>query len=140
MFPEKSLDKMKNQEDVQVFTSLPPKVEGEAKCYLRMRISKVNWLGGQSSKEKLNDTKKPIKAVSISNKRSGANESPITMPLFVKCLWWGEESLGAMFRPEVLVNGLSTDHSSRPLQTIARYVVRSGPRQLSAYFNGKYIN
>lgn len=107
------------RQNVQVFTSLPPKVQGEIKCFLRLQISRINWLKG--------DTKK---------QQQQQGESSI----LARCVWWGEESSrGALFRPRLVYpNQPQTPqpNTSSSLQTIARYMIRSGPKQFNAYLNG----
>lgn len=54
--------------------------------------------------------------------------------IIARCIWWGEDnSNGAIFRPRVL--GSSTQDNKK-LQTTAKYMVRSGPKQFNAYLNG----
>jgi len=54
---------------VPVHTSLPPKVDGQLRCYLKLKVSHVTWLI--------------------------ANSPDIT---HVRVLWWGEDGPGTLFR------------------------------------------
>ncbi|XP_012990334.3 C2 domain-containing protein 3 isoform X2 [Esox lucius] len=63
--------KRKIQSDVPPSTSLPPLVEGQLRCFLRVTVSKVLWT-----------VPKP---------------PPTT---FVRLRWWGESSSGTHFRPQ----------------------------------------
>ncbi|XP_022100363.1 C2 domain-containing protein 3-like isoform X2 [Acanthaster planci] len=58
------------KEDVHATTSLPPSVEGQLRCFLRVCISKIVWLSA-----------KPPDAT------------------HVRLRWWGEISEGSIFRP-----------------------------------------
>ena len=123
---------MKSSEDVQVFTSLPPNVEGEIKFYLKLEIIKINLI---------QDTGKPKTADKQTSKYpSSVNESAIETNLIARCVWWGEEnSNGSIFRPKVLVNNKLNSgnlNGAHKIQTNAKYVVRSGHRQFTAYLNG----
>jgi len=54
---------------VQVHTSLPPKVDGQLRCYLKLKVSHIAWLI--------------------------PNSPDIT---HVRVYWWGEDSPGTLFR------------------------------------------
>ena len=56
-------------EDVVVYTGLPPKVEGQLRCYLKLSVNQLLWL--------------------IPNPPEVAH---------VRVQWWGEDSDGALFR------------------------------------------
>lgn len=56
-------------EDVPVFTSLPPKVDGQLRCCLKLKIPAIRWL--------------------VSNPPDEA---------VVRVVWWGEEGDGSLFR------------------------------------------
>lgn len=124
------------REDVQVFTSLPPKVDGEIKSYLVLQMTRINW-----SQDIQLTTTAPRTTTSIINRSSKPKPSDVQElqtaflnSLTARCLWWGEESAsGSIFRPRVTFNG--TLESSRKCQTTARYVVRSGLKQLASYLN-----
>ncbi|XP_071787350.1 C2 domain-containing protein 3-like [Asterias amurensis] len=58
------------KEDVHATTSLPPAVEGQLRCFLRVSVSKIVWL-----------TARP----------------PDTT--HVRLRWWGEITEGSLFRP-----------------------------------------
>lgn len=109
----------KSKEDVQVFTSLPPNVEGEIKFYLRFKILNIN----------LNDTT-ANKQNKTNNRHEIKNDN-----LIARCLWWGEEnSNGSIFRPKIQSKLFKTDTK---LQITALFMVRSGSKQFNAYLNGK---
>ncbi|KAL8593869.1 hypothetical protein ACOMHN_018081 [Nucella lapillus] len=59
----------KASEDVQATTGLPPKVDGQLRCFCKVSISQVLW----------------------------SKASPPTT--IVRLKWWGEEGEGALFRP-----------------------------------------
>ncbi len=125
---------------MQVFTSLPPNVEGDIKFHLKIEISKINLL--------LEDTSKLTepKSNSIKNKQISTNKQVCKQIIndskanvVAQCLWWGEEnSKGSIFRPKISINGISVANE-RKIQTTAKYVVRSGIRQFSAYLNGSLL-
>lgn len=135
--PEKPIRNQKSKEDVQVFTSLPPKVEGEIKCYLKLQISRINLV------------QEPVKTNQFipNNVRQNRNiksnlkdkNQPVDTKnnnLTARCIWWGEEdTIGAVFRPKIFGTNFLDNKVS---QTLARYMVRSGPKQFSAYLNGIY--
>ena len=56
-------------EDVQVQIGLPPKVEGQLRCFCRLTISQIRW--------------------------STSNYPDICS---VRVKWWGEDGVGASFR------------------------------------------
>ena len=56
-------------EDVAVSTSLPPKVDGQLRCHLRVSVSQILW--------------------------NVPNAPDFTQ---VRLLWWGEDGKGALFR------------------------------------------
>ena len=117
----------KSRDDVQVFTSLPPSVEGDIKFNLKLEITKINLII---------NSQKPTSGAKL-NKKSDIKAPELATNLIAQCVWWGEENTrGSIFRPRVLVNGDSIN-SERKIQTTARYVVRSGIRQFTAYLNGK---
>jgi hypothetical protein len=127
---------------VQVFTSLPPNVEGQIKFDLRLEISKINILADRPVRpedDKSARPKQPQQQVrfqkTVADLKPDLPESE--SHLIAECLWWGEEETkGSIFRPKILVNGASLN-SERKVQTTAKYVVRSGYKQFSAYLNGK---
>lgn len=116
---------LSSREDVQVFTSLPPKVQGDIKCFLRLQISRINWLK--------DERKKPAQQ----------QLTDVDSNVLARCVWWGEDpSRGSIFRPRLVYsnqqNALPPNSTSSPfLQTVARYMIRSGPKQFKAYLNGK---
>ena len=57
------------KEDVQVHTGLPPQVEGQLRCFLRLSIPQIVWV---------------------------SPSPPEVTHVSVKC--WGEDSDGALFR------------------------------------------
>jgi len=106
-----------------VFTSLPPNVEGDIKFYLRLKIANIN----------LNDnvSNQPVKLVNKKQKEQDTKAGN----LVAKCSWWGEENNnGSTFRPKIQSKSYKSESK---LQTLALYMVRSGPKQFSAYLNGK---
>lgn len=108
-----------SKEDVKVFTSLPPNVEGDIKFYLRLKILNINLVETNVAKlnEKSANKKLPLK----------------TDNLISRCLWWGEEnSAGSIFRPKIQSKYFKSEDK---LQTTAVYMVRSGAKQFSAYLN-----
>jgi hypothetical protein len=128
---KKTITKLK--EDVQVFTSLPPKVEGEIKCCLKMQISKINIIvsSAQNSSEnkvyKFKQNKENLVSKNLGN-------------YVIRCVWWGEENKnGALFRPKILNNNQHqhTQLETSKFQTVARYMIRCGPKQFNSYLNGK---
>ncbi len=133
---------VKSKEDVQVFTSLPPKVEGEIKYYLKLQITKINLSqlflqylqqNDSTSNNNNNNVKNSKNVKSIKSANANLNNEQI----LARCVWWGEESNGSLFRPKVLnYNDLNNKNFA---QTTARYVVRSGFKQFSAYLNGFII-
>ncbi|PIK47171.1 putative C2 domain-containing protein 3 isoform X4 [Apostichopus japonicus] len=58
------------REDVKASTSLPPSVDGQLRCFLRVTASKISWL-----------TTRPPDV------------------FFIRLKWWGEQSNGSIFRP-----------------------------------------
>ena len=54
---------------VQVHTSLPPKVDGQLRCYLKLKVSHIAWLI--------------------------PNSPDVT---HVRVCWWGEDGPGTLFR------------------------------------------
>lgn len=119
------------KQNVQVFTSLPPKVESDIKCYLKLQITKVVVL------------KDWWKKAPATNGRKLTGEVDAGQNLIARCLWWGEEnSRGALFRPKVVRSTTANSSSSSNahlLQTTARYMIRSGPKQFTAYLNGLFV-
>lgn len=124
-------EKSSSATNVRVFTSLPPKVEGEIKCCLRLQISRINLQ----------------KVDSTSTKKPSTNDTGNT--ILARCVWWGEDpSSGALFRPRTVYSSnasssnqqLSNNNntSNSTLQTVARYMIRSGPKQFNAYLNGTF--
>lgn len=107
-----------------MFTSLPPKVEGEIKCYLKLQITKLNLLNEPPiSDNKLLPNKKDKNLVKTKSDN-----------IIARCVWWGEENTnGSIFRPRVLG---SASQDAKKIQTTAKYMIRSGPKQFSAYLNG----
>jgi hypothetical protein len=112
IFLEKS--KSYNDDDVQVFTSLPPKVDGNLRSYLKFQITKINLLDNTL-------------IGSISN-------------YAIRVLWWGEDGAGSIFRPKIISNNKIINNNNNIIQCIAKYSVKSGPKQLAAYLTGKKIN
>ncbi|CAF0712537.1 unnamed protein product [Brachionus calyciflorus] len=131
---KKPLNSVKSKEDVQVFTSLPPKVEGEIKCYLKLQITKISFINETPTNDR------PLNVVNKQNKNTKITGREINLPnkikngnLIARCVWWGEENTtGAIFRPK-LIGSNSLDNKNT--QTTAKYMVRSGPKQFSAYLN-----
>ena len=114
-----------------MFTSLPPNVEGEIKFNFKLEISKIN-LKVDEAEDKKQLPKKNLKHVK--SKQTEQNNSN----LIAHVQWWGEDdSKGSIFRPRVLHNNKSQGND-RKIQTVAKYIVRSGMRQFSAYLNGKF--
>lgn len=97
-----------------MFTSLPPKVDGSLRSYLRFQINKINLIENN-------------------NKLTVAT----TNYAAVRVLWWGEDGTGSIFRPKIIVNNNKFDNTNRSIQSTARYSVKSGPKQLTAYLTGK---
>ncbi|KAK3100781.1 hypothetical protein FSP39_025242 [Pinctada imbricata] len=89
------------KEDVKVHTGLPPQVEGQLRCFVRLSVSQIMWLT-------------PV----------------VPQETHVRVKWWGETGDGALFRPVDMKKG-----NKGPTKTVARYPVRSGPRQFAAYLN-----
>ncbi|XP_071126216.1 C2 domain-containing protein 3-like [Mytilus edulis] len=87
------------KEDVQVHTGLPPQVEGQLRCFLRVSIPEIVWV---------------------------SPSPPVVTHVRVK--WWGEDGDGALFRP---LDVKQNDKASS--KTIARYPIRSGPKQFASY-------
>ena len=138
---------MRSKEDVQVFTSLPPKVDGDIKSYLRLRIPKINYIVQEApvidnveAKNKNasypNRQKFPLIKPSLNNDhQKGGHSLP---SILAKCVWWGEDtnSKGAIFRPKILdlsSNVATASGNNRKTQTTAKYMIRSGAKQFSAY-------
>ncbi|XP_070553573.1 C2 domain-containing protein 3-like [Ptychodera flava] len=63
------------REDVQASTSLPPGVDGQLRCFLRVSVSKILWM-----------VPKPPDVT------------------FVRLKWWGEQAEGTVFRPTDVKN------------------------------------
>jgi len=59
----------------QVHTSLPPKVDGQLRCYVKLRVSHIAWLI--------------------------ANSPDIT---HIRVHWWGEDGPGTLFRYHSSIN------------------------------------
>lgn len=67
--------------------------------------------------------------------------------LAVRIIWWGEDGVGSIFRPKIIINNTpstrvlntvkSNENLTRVIQTNAKYSVKSGPKQLTAYLTGK---
>ncbi|XP_071847987.1 C2 domain-containing protein 3-like isoform X2 [Apostichopus japonicus] len=66
----KKLRRKDGREDVKASTSLPPSVDGQLRCFLRVTASKISWL-----------TTRPPDV------------------FFIRLKWWGEQSNGSIFRP-----------------------------------------
>jgi hypothetical protein len=140
---------LKSKEDVQVFTSLPPKVDGDIKCYLRLKIPKINYIIQETiPNNNANNEQKSKKAPYPNREKYALIKPPIkeqplpALPsLLAKCVWWGEDqnSNGSIFRPKIFASSSSSDtlssKSNRKIQTSAKYMVRSGPKQFQAYLN-----
>ena len=94
---------------MQVFTSLPPKVDGNLRSYLKFQINKINLLD--------------IKLTLSTN-------------YAIRVLWWGEDGTGSIFRPKIVSNNKLVNDSNRLIQCVAKYSVKSGPKQLTAYLTG----
>jgi len=154
LFDLKKIEKMqknslKSKEDVQVFTSLPPKVDGDIKCYLRLKIPKINYIVQETMpSSNVNSEQKSKKAPYPNREKYALIKPPIkeqplpALPsLLAKCVWWGEDqnSNGSIFRPKIFTSSSSTDtlnsKTNRKIQTSAKYMVRSGPKQFQAYLN-----
>ncbi|XP_072039618.1 C2 domain-containing protein 3-like [Amphiura filiformis] len=89
------------KEDVKYSTSLPPAVEGQLRCFLRVSITKIDW--------------------------TIAKPPDIT---HVRLQWWGEATEGTVFRP------LDVKNPQKSMsRTTARFPVRCGPKQFTAYLN-----
>ena len=117
-----------------MFTSLPPKVEGDIKCFLKMQITKVNLINEseasvKNAKTNISSRARPHQA---STKENSEPESAVK--IIARCVWWGEDSASAIFRPKQV----GIEQNPKKLQTTAKYMVRSGPKQFSAYLNGEY--
>lgn len=135
LFTEKPVKSTKSKEDVQVFTSLPPKVEGEIKCYLKLQITKITFLIETPSNDRPPNVYKPNRNVKLAGKENSLPNKIKTGNVIARCFWWGEENTnGALFRPKIIG---SNSLDNKGLQTTAKYMVRSGPKQFSAYLNGK---
>ncbi len=112
---------------------MPPKVEGEIKYYLKFQITKINLSqlfiqqNDQTINNNANKNSKNIKSA----KQVNANIN--NEQILARCVWWGEESNGSLFRPRILNYN---DLNKNSAQTTAKYVVRSGSKQFSAYLNG----
>ena len=131
-----------SKENVAVFTSLPPKVEGIIRFTLRLHISRIIWLKDESK----SSSRQQRMSVHQRKKTNNGEESDDSLArvIVVRCVWWGEESSGSLFRPKVQLNPLtSTNKQPQPTrtqntlqqQTTAVYMVRSGAKQLAAYLN-----
>uniref|UniRef100_S4RAL3 C2 domain containing 3 centriole elongation regulator n=1 Tax=Petromyzon marinus TaxID=7757 RepID=S4RAL3_PETMA len=91
--------------EVTPATSLPPLVEGQPRCFLRIRVGALVWSAGGA----------------------GPRVSTVHAPL-VRLRWWGEGSGGTIFRPH-LAGG------TRSPQSFARFSVCCGPKQFSSYLS-----
>ena len=117
-----------------MFTSLPPKVEGDIKCFLKLQIIKVNLINesetsAKNAKTNISSRTRPQQASTKEN-----SEPEPAVKLIARCVWWGEDSTCAIFRPKQV----GIEQNPKKLQTTAKYMVRSGPKQFSAYLNGEY--
>ena len=56
-------------DEVQVGTSLPPSVDGQLRCFLRVTVTKILW---------------------------SMEAHPVDV--MIRLRWWGEESMGVLFR------------------------------------------
>lgn len=132
-FIEKPIKSQKSREDVQVFTSLPPKVEGEIKCYLKLQISRINLVDEPVKTNQSNNVRQNRNIKSNLKDKNQPNDTKNTN-LTARCIWWGEDdTIGAVFRPKIFGANVLDNKVS---QTLARYMVRSGPKQFAAYLNG----
>ena len=69
-------------EDVEVHTGLPPKVDGQLRCFCKVSINQVLW---------------------------SAASPPCTI---VRVKWWGEDGDGAVFRSEFVSSAFSGAYKS----------------------------
>jgi hypothetical protein len=88
---------LKSKEDVQVFTSLPPKVDGEIKCYLRFKIPKINYIIPETNQGSNQSNESKSKKAPYPNRekypliKPPIKDLPLpTLPsILAKCFWWG---------------------------------------------------
>ncbi|CAH1777586.1 unnamed protein product [Owenia fusiformis] len=66
----KKIKKRGLREDVRVHTGLPPQVEGQLRCYLKLSVKELTW-----------------------------NIQTAPEDTYVRVLWWGEDGDGSYFRP-----------------------------------------
>ncbi|XP_078721213.1 C2 domain-containing protein 3 isoform X1 [Lampetra fluviatilis] len=92
--------------EVTPATSLPPLVEGQPRCFLRIRVGALVWSAGGA----------------------GPRVSTLLHTPLVRLRWWGEGSGGTIFRPH-LAGG------TRSPQSFARFSVCCGPKQFSSYLS-----
>jgi len=98
-----------------------------------LEVSKINLFIDRPIRDENVRSKSKNKEVYVDYDLSELDSS-----LVAECLWWGEEETkGSIFRPNILADGVSLNKDCT-VQTTAKYVVRSGYKQLSAYLNGKY--
>ena len=119
---------------MQVFTSLPPKVDGDIKCYLRLRIPKISYIVTETAVEA--STNKKV-APKFGKKVEKNAEIALLPSILAKCVWWGEDehANGAIFRPKIVGSSANSQTVSRHTQTTAKYMVRSGGKQFTAYLS-----
>lgn len=89
------------------------------RCYLKLKVLKINLFDNYSNSNS-------------SSSGSNSNNVKNSLDLVVKIVWWGEDGDGSKFRPKI--NGKTRLN----LQTTAKYLVKSGPKQLTAYLNGSF--
>lgn len=118
-----------------MFTSLPPKVEGEIKCYLKLQITRINLISeAVKTNQPLTNNVKQNRNIKSNFKDKNQPIDTKNSNLIARCIWWGEEeTTGAVFRPKIFGTNCLGNKVS---QTLARYMVRSGPKQFAAYLNG----
>ncbi|XP_076810068.1 C2 domain-containing protein 3-like isoform X2 [Clavelina lepadiformis] len=56
------------------------------------------------------------------------SRTPPASPAYIRLRWWGEASDGTIFRPEGMTGKC-------PVRSRGQFCVRSGPKQIAAYFN-----
>ena len=96
---------MKAPRLVPVNTSLPPKVDGPARCVLIVRMKEILWT------------------------------SSVHIDQYVlRVAWWGEDGVGALFRPYEPRSALP--EREQGVRSTARYMVRAGPKHFAAYLQG----